>query len=377
MGAQQLERLRVAKQRQESARDQVGRRLMTTDQGNDRIGNHVFIGEPVAVNLRRHERMFGFESKSLRNSQSCSSDGSLERTFPPLAQHNQLRNFCGSQTRLALTFGLTMDGARKNCEVYKATTEAQQDIQYALPSLEREALLNRLRLIDDASKSLDALLEQTSKMLEAQNATRLMLFNLQNTQIKLEADRADTQSKISEIYVPPLSDQPLKELVAEKQSSEEGEQKALDRLSRQNNWDVVLSVGVHQQVNPVAQGVQPYGEVTVNYNLASRAINRHLDRAVNAHDEWKKVQEGDVVRQMEVLGQQLRDSVTAQEAKLKSLQEENKQIEKNLEFVVAPDTSAAFDFRNQLAAAQLLLQVETADASFRMGRLREYLERNY
>ena len=273
--------------------------------------------------------------------------------------------------------GLTMDGARKNCEVYKATTEAQQDIQYALPSLEREALLNRLRLIDDASKSLDALLEQTSKMLEAQNATRLMLFNLQNTQIKLEADRADTQSKISAIYVPPLSDQPLKELVAEKQNSEEGEQKALDRLSRQNNWDVVLSVGMHQQINPVAQGVQPYGEVTVNYNLASRAINRHLDRAVNAHDEWKKVQEGDVVRQMEVLGQQLRDSVTAQEAKLKSLQEENKQIEKNLEFVVAPDTSAAFDFHNQLAAAQLLLQVETADASFRIGRLREYFEKNY
>jgi histidinol dehydrogenase len=123
--------------------------------------------------------------------------------------------------------------------------------------------------------------------------------------------------------------------------------------------------------------VQPYGEVTVNYNLASRAINRHLDRAVNAHDEWKKVQEGDVVRQMEVLGQQLRDSVTAQEAKLKSLQEENKQIEKNLEFVVAPDTSAAFDFHNQLAAAQLLLQVETADASFRIGRLREYFEKNY
>jgi hypothetical protein len=273
--------------------------------------------------------------------------------------------------------GLTMDAARKNCEVYKATTGAQQDIQYALPSLEREALLNRLRLIDDASKSLDALLEQTSKMLEAQNATRLMLFTLQNTQIKLEADRADTQSKISAIYVPPLSDQPLKELVAEKQNSEEGEQKALDRLSRQNNWDVALSVGVHQQLNPVAQGVQPYGEVTVNYNLASRAINRHLDRAVNAHDDWKKVQEGDVVRQMEVLGQQLRDSVTAQEAKLRSLQEESKQIEKNLEFVVAPDTSAAFDFRNQLAAARLLLQVETADASFRIGRLREYLEKNY
>jgi hypothetical protein len=273
--------------------------------------------------------------------------------------------------------GLTIDAARKNCDLYKATTRAQQDIQYALPSLEKEALLNRLILIDHASKSLDALIEQTSAMLEAQNATRLMLFTLQTTKIKLEADRAETQSKANAIYIPPLSDQPLKELVAEKQSSEEAEQKALDKLSRQNNWDVVLTVGVHQQVNPIAQGTQPYGEVSVNYNLANRFINNHLDRAVEAHDEWKKVQESDVIRQIDVLRQQLVNSVTVQEDKLKSLQEESKQIEINLQLVATPDTSAANDFRNQLAAAQLLLQIETADASFRTRRLLEYLEKHY
>src|SRR5580700_7132650 len=109
-------------------------------------------------------------------------------------------------------------------------------------------------------------------MVEAQNATRLMLFSLQTTKIKLNADRADTQSKIAALYIPPLSDRPLKELVAEKLSTEENQQKALDRLNRQNNWAVALSVGVHQQVNPIAQNAQPYGAVSVNYNLASRAI---------------------------------------------------------------------------------------------------------
>ena len=220
-------------------------------------------------------------------------------------------------------------------------------------------------------------MEQTSKMLEAQNATRLMLFTLQTTKIKLEADRADTRSKIAAIYVPPLSDQPLKELVAQKQSSEEGEQKALDKLSRQNNWDILLTVGAHQQVNPVAYGAQPYGEVSVNYNFASRTINKHLDRAAEAHDEWKKVQESDVIRQMEVLRQQLMDCVGVQEAKLASFQEQSKLIEKNLQVVAEPDTSAAFDFHNQLAATQLLLQIEIADASFRIDRLREYLTKNY
>lgn len=272
---------------------------------------------------------------------------------------------------------LTMEAARKNCDLYRATTGAQQDVQYAVPSLEKEALRNRLSLIEQASNSLDALMEKTSRMVEAQNATRLMLFSLQTTKIKLDADRAATESKIAALYVPALSDKPLKELVAEKLGSEANEQKALDKLSRQNNWDVALSVGVHQQVNPVAQSPQPYGAVSVQYNFASRAINKHLDRAVEAYGEWKKAQESDVVRGMEVLREQLVESASVEESKLKALQAESGQLDKNLQMVGSPDTSAALDFYNQLTAAQLLLQIESGDASFRLDRLREYLARNY
>jgi hypothetical protein len=89
------------------------------------------------------------------------------------------------------------------------------------------------------------------------------------------------------------------------------------------------------------------------------------------------VQEGDVVRNSEVLKQQLVDSVAAQEAKLKSLEQESAEIDKNLRAVGEPDTSAAFDFHNQLSAAQLLLQVESSDATFRLDRLHEYLAKNY
>lgn len=273
--------------------------------------------------------------------------------------------------------GLTMDVARRNCELYTATTGAQLDIQYALPSLEKEALRNRLVLIEHALKTLDALVESTSKMVEARNATRLMLFSLQTTRIKLEADRADTQSKITALYTPPLSETPLKELVAKKQFTEAAAQRAVDKLDRQNNWDVALSVGVHQQINPVAQGSQPYGAVSISYNLASRAIDKHLDRAAEAYAEWKRVQEGDVVRNMEILHQQLIDNVGVQQAKLKSLQEEAKQIDQTLQLVVTPETSAALDFRNQLTASQLVLEIETGDTIFRIDGVRAFLAKNY
>jgi hypothetical protein len=272
---------------------------------------------------------------------------------------------------------LTMDAARKSCDLYTATTGAQQQVQYAIAALEKDALRNRLELIEKASAELDALMDKTRKMMAEQNATRLMLFALQTSRIKLEADRTDTEAKIAAIYVPPLSKTPLKDMVASKQTDEVAEQQAQDRLSRQNNWDVALQVGVHQQVNPVAYGPQPYGAFSISYNLGSRAIDRHLDKSAQAYGDWKKVQEGDVMRNMEILRQQITDNITVDETKLKSLGEQAKEIDDNLAAVAAPDTAAAFDFNNQLNAAQLLLRIEQDDATYRLASLREYLATNF
>lgn len=273
--------------------------------------------------------------------------------------------------------GLTMNAARKNCDLYKATSAAQQDVQYAITALEKDSLRNRLGLIDQASKQLDALMDKMREIIKAQNATRTMLFSLQATKIRLDADRADTQSKIAALYAPSLSEKSLKELLAEKQNSELSEQLAQDKLSRQNNWDVALQVGMHQQVNPVAEGPQPYGAVSISYNLASHAIDKHLDRAAAAYSDWKRVQEGDVARNAEVLRQQLVDDIAANEAKLKSLEQQDQEISNDLTAVATPETSAALDFHNQLTAAQLLLQIEIGDANYRTAHLREYLAKNY
>lgn len=272
---------------------------------------------------------------------------------------------------------LTMEVARQNCALYRSTTGVQQQLQYAIPMLEREALRNRLILIGRASEQLATTMETTQKMIEQQNATRPMLFALETTRIKLEADRADTQARIAAIYVPDLSTAPLKDLVTEKQNHEIAQQQAEDHLSRQNNWNVALQVGVHQQVNPAAQNPQPYGSFSLTYNLASRSIDRHLDNAASAYGDWKKVQEGDVIRNMDVLNQQLTATTEADEAKLQSLEERMKELDSDLKVVATPDTTAAVDFRNQLDAARLLLQIELDDTQFRLSRLRNYRSTNF
>jgi hypothetical protein len=150
----------------------------------------------------------------------------------------------------------------------------------------------------------------------------------------------------------------------------------LDKLSRQSDWDVALSFGERQQVNPFDnRGV--YGAVTISYNLGSHAINKHLDQAANAYDDWKKVQQGDVTRNAEVLRQQITNGVSAQQARLQSLQDEAKQVDSNLQLVNNVDTTAALDFQNQLASTQLVLGIEMGDASFRLEQMREFLDKNY
>jgi hypothetical protein len=273
--------------------------------------------------------------------------------------------------------GITLDVAGKNCELYKASTNVQLTLQYALPAVEKDALTHRLLLIDEASKSLDALIGKTTQMVEAQNMTRPMLLSLFSTRIKLGSDRADTQSKIAALYVPQLSDQPIKLQVAAKQASDNAEQSSLARLTRQNNWDVALTVGAHQQLNPAGNSPEPYGELSVTYNLASRAIDKHLDRQVDAYAGWKKVQENDVERGMAVLRDQVQQTIAAQENRIGTLGQETEEIEKNLKLVSDANTSAALDFRNQLIATQLLLGIETGDATYRRDRLQGFLGRNF
>lgn len=273
--------------------------------------------------------------------------------------------------------GITLDAARKNCALYKATTSAQMALQYALPGLEKDALAHRLVLIGDAAKSLDALIDQTTKMIAAQNMTRLMLLGLVSDRIKLESDRDETASKIASLYVPPLSAEPLRLQVAAKQTTDIDEQKSLARLARQNNWDVALTVGVHQQINPFAQGIEPYGEVSATYNFGSRPIDKHLDRSVDAYGDWKKVEENDVARGMEVLRDQLEQRIAVQKSRLGSLQQEVQEIKKNLQLIGDAQTSVALDFRNQLVSTQLLLGIEVGDATYRLDRLQEFVSKNF
>jgi hypothetical protein len=273
---------------------------------------------------------------------------------------------------------LTMEVAKKNCELYVSTVTAQQQLLYALPSLEKAALLNRVSLIQQANSQLDALIAENTKAIEAQESTVPTLYALHAAKVKFFKDQGDTSLKAAALYTPESSPKPVKQLVVEKQGDEVADQKAIDHLARQQNWDLTFEGGMRHQINQFfANGVGPYVTFQASYSLANKAINRHLDSSADAYAQWKLTEQGDVVQNAAILKQQIVNSISVEESQLKSLQSEEQEIDSNLKIVNDVATSAAINFKNQLLADRLGLRVEIGDVSFRLTQLRQYLADNF
>lgn len=273
---------------------------------------------------------------------------------------------------------LTMQVARKNCQLYQTAVEAQMHVQYALPEIERDILQHRLALIEQATAQLEILLAANMKLVEAQNVTRPALYPLKAAKVRLNSSRATTSIEITSRYVPQLSSTPLRDLIVSKLDSDREAQKAMAKLERQNNWDLALSVGAHHQVRPLSQEkVAAYGEISFSYNLADWAIGRHLRDATESYGRWKAVQAGDVAYAAEILRRQIGQTIAIQEGQLALLRDEDKEIDQDIEHLGGINTNAAVGFRNQLIADQLVLRVDVGDMVFRLDRLRAFLRDNF
>jgi hypothetical protein len=146
------------------------------------------------------------------------------------------------KARIAMTIG------RTDCESYSADAEARKKLYYLLPGTQRQVLENRLTLIQNAILKLNQMVAENMKRVGAQNMTRPEVYPLQSAVLRLTSDRTSTLSGITSPYIPPQNPTPLKDLVAQKRRSDYANQKNLASMQKQNNWDVALSVGVHQQL---------------------------------------------------------------------------------------------------------------------------------
>ncbi len=277
--------------------------------------------------------------------------------------------------------GITMDVAQSNCDLYTATQDAKMKISFALPQIRKDVLEYRIKLIEQGIAKLDGLIADNMKRIDAQNMTKQGVYSLQSAKLRLVADQTVTLLGISTPYVPPQSPRPLKDIVADKERSDSANQHALTRLQKQNNWDVSLSVGVHQQIGnsstTLANATGPYGSVSISYNLASRSINQHLERSMPAYDQWQHTEFDDVAQQAKLLKMQMEEAINVEQTQLDALKTQADQIDKNLKSIADVETISALVFRNQLVADQLTIQIDMEDVTYQINELHDFLKNNF
>jgi len=268
--------------------------------------------------------------------------------------------------------------ANDTCQLYRATVEAQERISYALPAIERDALAKRLELTTQAIDDLGELIAQNQKKVDARDATLDTLYLLQSAKAKLEADRGAAELTLSTLAVPALSEEPLKDLAAVKQSLELKTQEASAKLSKQDNWDVTVMVGVRHNASPFfSTPPGAYGGFDARWNIGSWKRDRELDQTAGDYAEWKRQQDSDVLHGMAQLHEQILSAIEAQERALAAMQASEALIHANREKIKGVDTNAAILFDNQLVADELSLRVEIGTTQFRLARLKQYLTNNF
>jgi hypothetical protein len=276
---------------------------------------------------------------------------------------------------------LTTKAARTACDLYVAATEAQQHIYYAAASIEKDALMHRLDLVQQASDQLEKMITDEEKLVEARNVTRPALYYLQSARARLDMRRTAALAGIFP-YVPKMSNVPVRVLLGDKLHAEEANQKAVTRLARESGWDLKLTGGGRRQLGQsnsadTSSRLGTFGEATLTYNFGRHSANEHLNRSSAGYLDLKANQFDDVAQQAVVLKKQIEDTVTFMRPQLSALVEHNSDIDKSLRSIEGLDTSNSLTFKNQLLADQIVLRVDIGDIQFRLDWLESYLRDNF
>jgi hypothetical protein len=277
---------------------------------------------------------------------------------------------------------LSMKAASAACGLYGSATSAQEHVHFATALIEKDALMHRLDLIQQAAEKLQALEREEEKVVEAQNLTRRATYYLEAASARLDMSRTSALTELMGTFVPELNDVPIRVLVGNKERGDQAYQRAQANLAKESGWDLKVAAGGRQQLgqfnsSATISELGAFGEFTLSYNLGRHAANNHVEKSVPAFMAWKAAQFDDVAQQSADLRRQFEDTATVLRQQLKVLLQHDSDLDKALKSLDGLDSSNALTFRDQLRADQLVLRVDIGDMQYRLDLLDGYVRKNF
>lgn len=272
---------------------------------------------------------------------------------------------------------LVLSIANSECELYKANLDASENIKYALPTLEKNALIYKLSLYKQAKSDLDILVQKIKAQVDSKNETIMTLYSIESIQQRIEASEQLTQLQSAQLQVPFMDTQPINVILQTLHTIEVADaqkQRQSSDLIKKDNWDVNVAGGVKQGILGSNNGTGLFFGVNANYNLGSNKANALLDSSDIAYSEWKINQRNSLNQQLKDLKQKLIDIQSIEQDNLAKLIEYQTKLQTLISKVDNVNSADAIKFRTQLKASQIMQDIDIKASQYKVELMANYLK---
>jgi transcription initiation factor TFIIIB Brf1 subunit/transcription initiation factor TFIIB len=259
---------------------------------------------------------------------------------------------------------------KDECAYYRLSQEAKVQIQYAIPTIQRQALLLKLHHIRVAKSKLKEWLGKIQNRIDKKNDTLSTYYQLDALVQRL--DDAERDIDVTLALQPPheINKVRLKTLFNRLVQADKRRLATRNRLAKQDNWSLELQTGAQQNITiSNNQNIQPYVAVIWRYHLGAPLSNRERDKALEQYADWKNKKVNGIQKQLLNLIYSMNELESAEQKRLEHLKQNHQKYEGVSKKMDAIDSLRAAHFKQQIEVDRIMMEVEMNYAQSRIDLL--------
>ena len=247
------------------------------------------------------------------------------------------------------------------CQYYKLTQEAELQLQFAIPNIQRKALYFKLKQIQAAKNKLKVLLDSIQKKIDHQNETLPAYYQVDSLLQKLDDEEREIRVNLSMDTPPQIKHIKLDELLNNVRMAQKKRQLTRSNLEKQYNWSVQLQAGAQQYEaynHNNNQKVQPYVALFFRYNMASMYSNNRVDKSLTHYMDWKSKEVNGVQKKILQLINTVESLNAAEQQRLNHLQLNYQKYDGLSKKMYVMDSIKALHFERQIIIDRIVAEIE-------------------
>jgi hypothetical protein len=249
---------------------------------------------------------------------------------------------------------------QQECAYYKLKQEGLLQSEFALSNAQKKALRYKLRFLNSAKSKLVTQQRLVEQKIIDQNDTLTSIYEVDSALHHIDEAEREIEINLALLQPTNIHTHALNMLIHELSIADKNRQATLNKLEKLSQWSLQVQAGAqHNGFNfNHHESAQPYGALSLRYNLGSLVNHKALETSLNDYGHWKSQEVNGIQKKLMRLGQSIIYLKIAEKKRLNNLR-----AKYNKYFVLAKklsrlNSSKAQKFSQQIKIDQLLLEIE-------------------